>query len=194
MSRNDRNSIESHSAAPIELNSSQPQPPDGHERVRRTDYFGAEPLDDPAYETIAQFFAAPRQFRQFKSVGALAEHFGLSRMTIYRRLEDVDVILRIKWLVRKSMLSGDLIACLEWHGIVEAQVRAALAGDLRAAMFCEGRAWRQSSNFGVMTTEVAIAGVDAIAIWQEKANEPSQAELEPAKDNPGMEQDKNPRE
>jgi len=194
MSRNDRNSIESHSAAPIEVNSSQPQPPDGHERVRRTDYFGAEPLDDPAYETIAQFFAAPRQFRQFKSVGALAEHFGLSRMTIYRRLEDVDVMLRIKWLVRKSMLSGDLIACLEWHGIVEAQVRAALAGDLRAAMFCEGRAWRQSSNFGVMTTEVAIAGVDAIAIWQEKANEPSQAELEPAKDNPGMEQDKNPRE
>jgi hypothetical protein len=194
MSRNDRNSIESHSAAPIEVNSSQPQPPDGHERVRRTDYFGAEPLDDPAYETIAQFFAAPRQSRQFKSVGALAEHFGLSRMTIYRRLEDVDVMLRIKWLVRKSMLSGDLIACLEWHGIVEAQVRAALAGDLRAAMFCEGRAWRQSSNFGVMTTEAAIAGVDAIAIWQEKANEPSQAELEPAKDNPGMEQDKNPRE
>ena|ERR1700719_1160698 len=194
MSCNDRNSIESHSAAPIEVNSSQPQPPDGHERVRRTDYFGAEPLDDPAYETIAQFFAAPRQFRQFKSVGALAERFGLSRMTIYRRLEDVDVMLRIKWLVRKSMLSGDLIACLEWHGIVEAQVRAALAGDLRAAMFCEGRAWRQSSNFGVMTTEAAIAGVDAIAIWQEKANEPSQAELEPAKDNPGMEQDKNPRE
>ncbi len=103
-------------------------------------------------------------------------------------------MLRINWLVRKSMLSGDLIACLEWHGIVEAQVRAALAGDLRAAMFCEGRAWRQSSNFGVMTTEAAIAGVDAIAIWQEKANEPSQAELEPAKDNPGMEQDKNPRE
>jgi hypothetical protein len=193
MSRNDRNSIESHSAAPIEVNSSQPQPPDGHERVRRTDYFGAEPLDDPAYETIAQFFAAPRQFRQFKSVGALAEHFGLSRMTIYRRLEDVDVILRIKWLVRKSMLSGDLIACLEWHGIVEAQVRAALAGDLRAAMFCEGRAWRQSS-IGDTSPEPAIAGVHAIAIWQEKANETAQAEeVEAAKENPETE-GKNPSE
>jgi hypothetical protein len=187
MNRNDRNSIESPSAAPIEVNSSQPQPPDGHERVRRTDYLGAEPLDDPAYETIAQFFAAPRQFRQFKSVGALAEHLGLSRMTIYRRLEDDDVMLRIRWLVIKSMLSGDLIACREWYAIVEAQVRAALAGDLRAARFCEGRAWRQSIPDGV-TTEAAMAGADAIAIWQEKTNEPPQAEeLEAAKENPGTE-------
>jgi len=154
MNRNDRNPIESPSAAPIDVNSSQPQPPDGHEIVRRSDYFGAEPLDDPVYETIAQFFAALRQFRQFKSVGALAEHFGLSRISIYRRLEDVDVILRIKWLVRKSMLSGDFIACLEWRGIMEAQVKAALNGDIRAAVFCQQRAWRQEpSILGEVTTE-----------------------------------------
>ena len=194
MNRNDRNSIESPSAAPIEVNSSQPQPPDGQEIVRRTDYFGAEPLDDPAYETIAQFFAAPRQFRQFNSVNALAENLGVSRMTIYRWAENVDVVRRIEGLLRKSMRAGDLIACQEWRGIVEAQVNAALAGDTRAATFCLNRAWRESSILGVMTIEPAIGGADAITIWQEKTNEPSQAEeLEVAKENPGME-GKNPSE
>jgi hypothetical protein len=60
-------------------------------------------------------------------------------------------------------------------------------------MFCEGRAWRQSS-IGDTSPEPAIAGVHAIAIWQEKANETAQAEeVEAAKENPETE-DKNPSE
>ena len=193
MNRNDRNSIESPSAAPIEVNSSQPQPPDGHEIVRRTDYFGAEPLDDPAYETIAQFFAAPRQFRQFASVSALAEDLRISRMTAYRRARDFDVVLRIKWLLAKSMFFGDLIACREWPGIVEVQVKAALAGDIRAAIFCQNRAWHQSS-IGDTTPEPAIGRADALTLWQEKTNETAQAEeVEAAKENPETE-GKNPSE
>jgi len=195
MSRNDRNSIESHSAAPIEVNSSQPQPPDGHERVRRTDYFGAEPLDDPADETIARFFAAPREFRQFASVTALAEHLRISRMTVYRRAQDLDVVKRIKWLVRRGMALGDLLVCREWPGIVQAQVTAALGGDIRAALFCQQRAWRQqTSDFAEVTTEPAIGGADALTLWQEETNETAQAEeVGAAKENPETE-GKNPSE
>ena len=165
------------------------------EMVRRTDYFGAEPLDDLAHEAIARFFAAPREFRQFPSVSALAEHFGISRMTVYRWAEDGDVVRRIEWLLRKSMRSGDLIVCREWPSIVEAQVTAALAGDTRAAAFCLNRAWRQETPiFGEVTTEPAIGGADALTLWQEKTNETAQAEeLEAAEENPGTE-GKNPSE
>jgi hypothetical protein len=163
--------------------------PEGHEVVRRKDYDGTEPIEDPAYEAIAKFFAAPCQFRQFESVTALAVHLGISRMTVYRRARNDDVVLRIRWLLRKSMQGADLIACQEWPGIVRAQVTAALAGDLRAAMFCQNRAWRQSSDcFGVETIEPAIAGTDAITLWEETTNEQSEAEEpEAGKENPGTE-------
>jgi hypothetical protein len=127
-------------------------------------------------------------------VNDLAENVGVCRMTIYRRLEDVDVMRRIKWLVRKSMLSGDFIACLEWHGIMEAQVRAALAGDLRAAMFCENRAWRQGLDcFGVKTIEPAVGGGDLITLWQEKTEQSDAEEPEAGEEAPGTE-GKNPSE
>jgi hypothetical protein len=161
---------------------------DGDEIVRRTAYDGTKPLDDPADEAVALFFAAPRQFRQFKSAAALAEHLRISRTTIYRRVEDVDVARRMEWLLRKSMRSGDLIACREWPGIVGAQVNAALAGDTRAAAFCLNRAWRQQTSIlGEVTTEPAIGGADALTLWQE-TNETAQGEeLQTAEENPGTE-------
>jgi hypothetical protein len=140
-----------------------------------------------AYERIARFFAAPSQFREFESVIALAEQLGVSRMTVYRRAQDDDVVLRIKWLLRKSMQGADLIACQEWPGIVRAQIKAALAGDLRAAIFCRSRAFRQSLDcFGVETNEPALGGADAITLWQEKT-EQSEAEEPEAGKNPGTE-------
>ena len=194
------NSSESISAATIESNSTRPQEvgtaaPDGPRMTHRKDYDGSEPLDDPAHEAIALFFATPRQFRQFKSVSTLAEHFGISRITIYRRAADVDVVHRIKCLLERSMRFGDLIACREWAGIVKAQVEAALAGDTRAAMFCQNRAWRQNSIFDSKTTEPAIAGADTIATWPEETEGVSQAEkLHAAKENSKMEHGKNPQE
>jgi len=182
-------SIESASATAIKANS--PQSQAARSDAPDDDYDGTKALDDPAHEAVARFFAAPRQFRQFPSVAALAEHFGLSRMTVYRWAETVDVELRIRWLVTQSMLLGDLTACREWQGIVQAQVDAALDGDTRAAIFCLNRAWRQQrSLFGEMTTGPAIGGAHAIGLWQEK--ELSQAEApEAAKENPGMKQSQN---
>jgi hypothetical protein len=117
-------------------------------------------------------------------------------MTVYRRAENIDVVQRIKWLLGKSMLFGDLIACREWPGIVKAQVQAALAGDTRAAMFCQNRAWRQSSSIlGGVVLEPATGGADAIATCVEGINEVSQPEeLDAAKDNPEMDQGKNPQD
>jgi hypothetical protein len=203
MNRDDQmagNSSESNSAPAIESNSIPSREVgtaalDGQRKRRRRDYDGAEALDDPAHEAIAVFFATSRQFRQFKSVSALAEQFGVSRITIYRRAADVDVVQRIKWLLERSMLSGDLIACREWAAIVKAQVEAALAGDTRAAMFCQSRAWRQNSTFDSNATEPAIAGVDTIATWLEAPNEFSTAEeLDQAKENPEMDEGNNPHE
>jgi hypothetical protein len=155
---------------------------DADEIVRRTDYDATEPLDNPAFEAIAQFFAAPSQFRQFSSVVALAGHLGISRMTIYRWSKDVDVVQRIEWLLRRSMRSGDLIAAREWRAIVEAQVRAAIAGDTRAAVFCQNRAWSESLIPGGVITVPAVGGADAIAMWQERT-EPSEGEKLEANEN-----------
>lgn len=203
MNRDDQmggNSSESNSPATIEPNSTGPREVgtadlDSPRKRHRRDYDGTEALDDAAREAVALFFASPRQFRQFKSVSALAEQFGVSRITIYRRAADVDVVQRIKWLVQSSMLFGDLIACREWAGIVKAQVEAALAGDTRAAMFCQSRAWRQISTFDSNATEPAVAGVDTIATWLEETNEVSTAE-EPdrAKENPETKHGNNPHE
>ena len=132
------------------------------------DYDGTKPLRHPALEIVAQFFAAPSQFRQFSSVASLAEYLTVSRMTIYRWVKDINVVVRIEWLLRRSMRSGDLIAAREWRAIMEAQVRAALAGDTRAAEFCLKRAWRQTSIFGEVTIEPSIGGADALALWRKK--------------------------
>ncbi len=158
------------------------------------DYDGSEPFDDPAYEAIAQFFATPQQFRRFKSVSALAERFGVSRMTIYRRAGNVDVVQRIKWLIERSMRFGDLIASREWAGIVQAQVDAALAGDTRAAMFCMNRAWRQCSLFDGVTVEPALAGAKNIPTWLAENEVSKPEELDAAKENPEVEQGKNPQD
>jgi hypothetical protein len=109
-------------------------------------------------------------------------------MTVYRKAEDVDVVRRIEWLLRKSMRSGDLIVCREWPSIVEAQVTAALAGDTRAAAFCLNRAWRQQTSIlGEVTTEPAIGGADALTLWQETNETAQREELQAADENPGTE-------
>jgi hypothetical protein len=194
------NSIEPISAA-IDANGTRPQEdrsdaPDDALIEHRTDRDGSERLDDPAHEAIAQFFATPLQFRRFKSVRALAEHFGVSRMTIYRRAENVDVVQRIKWLLERSMHFGDLIACREWAGIMKAQVQAALSGDTRAAIFCQNRAWRQSSSIlGDVVFEPATGGVDALATSVEEISEVSQGqELDAVEENSKMDQGRNPQD
>lgn len=100
-----------------------------------------EPLDSPEDEAIAQYLSMPKSIREFKSFSELAEHFNISRMTAYRRSKDWSVLRRVECLLMRHKLAGDLIARLSWGRIVAGQVKAAIAGDTKAAQFCKERAW-----------------------------------------------------
>lgn len=190
---------ESISGAAVEANSSLPQEagpatPDGPPKKRRKKYNGNKPLDFPAHEAIAQFFAAPKQFRRFESCAALAKHFHVSRMTVYRWARDRDVVKRIEWLSLRNMVFGDFIACREWPAIVKAQIAAALAGDTRAAIFCQKRAWPEGWDSGTMSLVASIEGAINFETSLEADENSDAAELESANENPDGVENKNPRE
>ena len=104
-------------------------------------YDRTKPLDPPEDEAIAQYLSTPKSIREFKSFSELATHFNISRMTVYRRSKDSSILERVEWLLTHHKLAGDLIARLNWGRIVAGQVRAAVAGDTKAAIFCKERAW-----------------------------------------------------
>lgn len=190
---------ESISGAAVEANSSLPQEaglptPDGPPKKRRKKYDGNKPLDFPGHQAIAQFFAAPKQFRRFESCAALAKHFHVSRMTVYRWARDRDVVRRIEWLSLRNIVFGDFIACREWPAIVKAQVAAALAGDTRAAIFCQNRAWPEDWDSSTMSLEASIEGAINLETSLEGDEKSEAAELGSADENPEVAEDKNPRE
>ena len=100
-----------------------------------------KPLNSPEDEAIAQYLSTPKSIREFKSFSELARHFNISRMTAYRRSKDRSILLRVQWLLLSHQLAGDQIARLNWGRIVAGQVKAAVAGDTKAAIFCQERAW-----------------------------------------------------
>jgi hypothetical protein len=180
---------ESISRSVIEANSPRPQEthsatPDGPPKKRRNKYDGSRPLDFPGDEAVAQFFAAPKQCRQFKSVSALAEHFDVTRPTIYRWAHDRDLLKRTEWLAMRNRGFGDFIACREWPGIVKAQVAAALAGDTRAAFFSQNRVWPDDSMFRGFSFEAAMEGAINIETFLEADETPGSEELGSTKESP----------
>jgi len=193
------NGSESISEAAVEANSPRPQEkrsatPGGPRKRSRTNYDGSQPLDDPGHEAVAQFFSAPKHCRRFKSSTALAEHFRVSRMTIYRWAQDLDVVKRTEWLATRNTVFGDFLARREWLGIVEAQVAAALAGSTRAAIFCQNRAFPERSIFGTLSLEAVIEGAINVETSLEADETAESEKLGPAKENPEMVEDKNSQE
>jgi hypothetical protein len=114
-------------------------------RKRKRKFDKSKPLDSPEDEAIAQYRATPKSVRDFKSLTDLARHFNISRMTVYRRSKELSVLQRAEWLLQHHMLAGDLIPRLHWERIMAGQVRAAAAGDTRAAQLCKERAWPDGS-------------------------------------------------
>jgi len=105
-----------------------------------------KPLDSPEDEAIAQYLTTPKSIREFKSLTELAKHFNISRMTVYRRTKDLIVLQRAEWLLTHHKLAGDLIPRLHWARIMAGQVKAAAAGDTKAAKFCKERAWPENQR------------------------------------------------
>ena len=112
----------------------------GFERRERVNYDGCRALR-PELETVAQFLATPRHFREIKTFDELAQQLAVSRMTVYRWTRHGDVLKRVEHLISQNELKGDLVARLNWERIVQGQIRAAMKGNTRAALFCERRAW-----------------------------------------------------
>ena len=136
--------IESDAPEEVQINDSMSQtttnPPDPSTKRRRR-FDKTKPLNSPEDEAIAQYLATPKSIREFKSFSELATHFNISRMTAYRRSKDSSILERVEWLLTHHKLAGDLIARLNWGRIVAGQVRAAVGGDTKAAIFCKERAW-----------------------------------------------------
>ena len=105
------------------------------------------PLEDPVDEAVAQYVATPRLFRDFRSWSELADRFGISRMTAYRRSKELHVLQRVQWLVTNHKMAGDLVVKVNWERIVKGQVRAAVRGATGAAEFCKKVAWEDTQIF-----------------------------------------------
>src|SRR5271154_3990183 len=117
-----------------------PDPPDlPRKRRRKSDR--KKPLDSPEDEAIAQYVASPNSIREFKSFSELSAHFQISRMTVYRRSKDPTILERAEWLLENHKRAGDLMARLSWPRIMAGQIKAAAAGDTKAAQFCKEQAW-----------------------------------------------------
>jgi hypothetical protein len=104
-------------------------------------------IEFPGLEAVAQYLATSKSLREFKSDSDLAEHFGVSRMTIHRAKKDIDVIKRAYWLSMRNQLDGDLVARREYPAIMEKAVELALeGGKIKAMEFCVKRAWPEAQK------------------------------------------------
>ena len=162
---------------------------DGPPTKRRRNYDGSTPLNDPGHEAVAQFLAAPKQFRRFRTITALAMQFNVARVTIYRWAQDFDVVRRAEWLSVQNRVLGDFIACREWPSVVRAQVTAALAGDTRAAIFLQNRAWPEGLDVSIPSLEEAVKGTINVGTFLEEDEtviQPEQSAAATANQNPDV--------
>jgi hypothetical protein len=119
-------------------------------------YRGSEPLNHEGHEALAQFLATPKPMREFKSTAALAEHHGVTRMTVSRWQHDPLVLRRAEWLSNRNKLAGVLIARSNYPRMVEALVRKAITGDTPAARVLHEIAWTEDTPADDTPKEVAL--------------------------------------
>ena len=141
--------------------------PDGTRKNRCRKHDGSEALEHPGREALAQFLAAPRSLREFKSYSALANYFHMSRMTIYRWRFEVEVMQRAYFLTMRNEIAGDLEARRAWPEIMRKQVANAKGGDLDATRFCELHAWRPNPRVEQSHLSVSVSTLDLFGTNQE---------------------------
>jgi hypothetical protein len=88
--------------------------PNGPRRTERENLDRREPIPYPGHEAVAQYLAAPDSERQFRSVQELADHFHVTRKTIYAWRKDEFVLKRVEWLTQQNKLHGT--SSLVGHG------------------------------------------------------------------------------
>jgi hypothetical protein len=187
----DKNQSVSMEAETVEGDAAGPQTirPAAPPTKRRRNYDGSKPLNNPGHEAVAQFLAVPKQFRRFRTITALAMQFNVARMTVYRWAQDFDVVRRAEWLSVQNQVLGDFIACREWPSVVRAQVAAALAGDTRAAIFLQNRAWPEGLDVSIPSLEEAVKGTINVGTFLEEDEtviQPEQSAAATANQNPDV--------
>jgi hypothetical protein len=115
--------------------------PCGPRITESENYDGRTPIKWPGHEAVAQYLAAPKSRREFKSDSDLAKHFQVDRMTIHRWKNAPDVIKRAHWLSMQNKMVGDTIARREYVSIIEKAVELAKNGNIPAMKFCAERAF-----------------------------------------------------
>lgn len=120
--------------------------PDGPRPEGSENYNGHTPIEWPGLEAVAQYLAAPKPLREFKSDNDLAKHFHVTRMTIYRWKHHPDVVKRVYWIASNYRLVGDLMVRINWPQITQKVYEEAMDGNIAAAKFCEEIAWRQEKR------------------------------------------------
>ena len=120
--------------------------PCGPRITESENYDGRTPIEWPGHETVAQYLAAPKSLREFKSDSDLAKHFQVNRMTVHRWKNAPDVIKRAHWLSMQNKMIGDIIARREYPSFMERAVELALKGNIPAMKFCAERAWPEDKR------------------------------------------------
>jgi len=120
--------------------------PDGPRKTHRPHYDGREPLEYPGHEAVAQFLATPESHREFNSITAVAKHFNVSRVTVYRWTQDIDVSRRADWLSMQNKVTGKLTIRRAWPEITEKLVNKAKSGDVSAIKLCAGLAFQEDKQ------------------------------------------------
>jgi hypothetical protein len=115
--------------------------PCGPRTTESENYDGRTPMKYPGHEVVAQYLAAPKSLREFKSDNDLAKHFHVNRMTIHRWKIAPDVIKRAHWLSIQNKMVGDTIARREYPSIMKRLVELAMKGNIPAMKLCAERAW-----------------------------------------------------
>jgi hypothetical protein len=89
------------------------------------------------------WYVHSQRFAHYSLLLALAKHYNLSRMTLYRWQRLPDVLRRANWLAKCNKDSATVEARPNWESVIRAQIKKARAGDTQAAKFLDEIAWHQ---------------------------------------------------
>jgi hypothetical protein len=120
--------------------------PDGPRNKHRAYHDSREPLEFPGHEAAAWFLAVPKELRNFKSITALAKHFNVTRMTVYRWTQDIDVLKRAESLSEFNKITAKLVIRRASVELAEKLVEMGMGGDITAIKECMHIALREDKQ------------------------------------------------
>lgn len=116
-----------------------------------------DPLEYPGHEAVAQFLAFPESQGEFKSFKAIAKHFKVTRMTVYRCSKDLDVLRRAEWLTLRNKTIAIVQVRREYPKIMEKAVEIAKRGNVQAMKFCQEQAWPEEDQDGGSSWKASLS-------------------------------------